>query len=132
MNRMGLIPAALLALAALPAFAEEPVKAQDPNSAFAEADENQNGSVDREEFYHRIVEIFFHGDRDKDGYMTHSELVAAVEFPKDFDGADRDHDGRISLPEFMQVRFKTFDEVDTNHDGVLSLQEVIDAFEGRS
>ena len=124
--------ALLLALVALPAFAEEPAKRQDPRAAFSETDENGDGRVDREEFHHRMVEIFFHGDRDKDGFMTPTELAGAVEFPKDFEGADRDADGRISLYEFIQVRFKTFDEVDTDHDGVLSLEEVVSAFEGKS
>jgi Ca2+-binding EF-hand superfamily protein len=122
----------LLAIVALPAFAEEPAKAHDPQAAFAETDENGDGRVDREEFHHRMVEIFFHGDRDKDGHMTPTELAGAVEFPKDFDGADRNADGRISLYEFIQVRFATFDEVDTDRDGLLSVQEVISAFEVRS
>src|SRR5262245_1831582 len=90
----------LFVLAALPAFADEPKKPGDPHAAFAETDENGDGRVDREEFHHRMVEIFFHGDRDKDGYMTPTELAAAVEFPKDFEHADRDGDGRISLYEF--------------------------------
>jgi hypothetical protein len=123
--------AALLALAAPAAFAEEPRQPQDPRAAFAETDENADLRVDRAEFHHRMVEIFFHGDRDKDGYMTPAELAGAVEFPKDFDRADRDGDGRISLYEFIQVRFATFDEVDTNHDGLLSVDEVVEAFEIR-
>jgi Ca2+-binding EF-hand superfamily protein len=123
--------AVLVLFAALPAFAEEPRKPGDPRVAFAETDENADGHVDREEFHHRMVEIFFHGDRDKDGHMTPDELAAAVEFPKDFDGADRNADGRISLYEFIQVRFATFDEVDTDHDGLLSVEEVIEAYQVR-
>jgi hypothetical protein len=132
MHRIGCTLTALLALAALPAFAEEAAKSHDPRAAFSETDENGDGRVDREEFHHRMVEIFFHGDRDKDGHMTPEELAGAVEFPKDFDGADRNADGRISLYEFIQVRFATFDEVDTDRDGLLSVEEVIGAFEVRS
>lgn len=124
--------ATLFVLAAFPAFADEAKPPGDPRAAFAETDENGDGRIDREEFHHRMVEIFFHGDRDKDGYMTTTELAAAVEFPKDFEHADRDGDGRISLYEFIQVRFATFDEVDTNHDGVLSLEEVVEAYQVRS
>jgi hypothetical protein len=132
MHRISRLFVALLALAALPAFAEEAVKSHDPRVAFAETDENSDGRIDREEFHHRVVEIFFHGDRDKDGYMTNEELAGAVEFPKDFENADRNGDDRISLYEFIQVRFATFDEVDTDQDGVLSVDEVVGAYEVRS
>jgi Ca2+-binding EF-hand superfamily protein len=132
MHRISGILAVLFALAAPPALAEEAPKAHDPRAAFAETDENADGRVDREEFHHRMVEIFFHGDRDKDGYMTKAELTEAVVFPEDFAGADRDADGRISLYEFIGVRFATFDEVDGDHDGALSVQEVVDAYEVRS
>jgi len=133
MHRISRLFVALLALAAAPAFAEEAAKQpQNPRAAFAETDENSDGRVDREEFHHRMVEIFFHGDRDKDGHMTPEELAGAVEFPKDFENADRNADGRISLYEFIQVRFATFDEVDADHDGVLSVEEVVEAFEVKS
>ena len=121
-----------LALAASAAFAKEEGRGQDPRAAFAETDQNADGRVDRAEFHHRMVEIFFHGDSDKDGYMTGEELAGAVEFPKDFEEADRDGDDRISLYEFIQVRFATFDEVDTNTDGTLSVEEVVEAFDVRS
>ena len=123
---------ALLVLAARPALAEEPAKPHDPRAAFVETDQNTDGRVDRAEFHHRMVEVFFQGDRDKDGHMTQVELAGAVEFPKDFEGADRNADGRISLYEFIQVRFATFDEVDTDHDGLLSVEEVVAAYEVRS
>jgi Ca2+-binding EF-hand superfamily protein len=122
----------VLALGASPALGEEAATIHDPRAAFAETDLNHDGRVDREEFHHRIVEIFFHGDRDKDGYMTPAELAANVAFPDDFKGADRDADGRISLYEFVQVRFATFGEVDTDADGLLSVAEVVAAFEGKS
>jgi Ca2+-binding EF-hand superfamily protein len=121
----------LFLFAALSAAAEEPKQPGDPRVAFAETDENRDGRVDREEFHHRMVEIFFHGDRDKDGHMTPAELAGAVEFPKDFDGADRDADGRISLYEFIRVRFATFDEVDGDRDGLLSVEEVVEAYQVR-
>ena len=126
-----LLPA-LVALAAGPTFGEEAAQGHDPRAAFAESDENRDGRVDREEFHHRVVEIFFHGDRDKDGYMTPAELETAVVFPDDFRDADRDADGRISLYEFVRVRFATFDEVDGDQDGLLSVEEVVVAFEGKS
>lgn len=121
----------LLCLVALPALAEAPAKPQDPKVAFAETDQNADGRIDRREFHERVVEIFFHGDSDKDGYLNQEELVAAVVFPEDFDGADRDDDGRISLYEFIDVRFATFDEVDDDGDGLLTVEEVTGAYEAR-
>jgi len=120
----------LLALAASPAFGDK-AAVQDPKAAFAQTDENQDGRIDREEFQHRVVEIFYFGDLDKDGYLTQEELIAAVAFPEDFAHADRNGDGRISLYEFIQVRFATFDKVDTDRDGLLSIDEVVATYESK-
>jgi Ca2+-binding EF-hand superfamily protein len=132
---MGRIRTALLAvslaLGAVAALAEQTPNTHDPRQAYAEADRNRDGRIDREEFHQRMVEIFFHGDRDKDGYMTQAELEATVVFPEDFKAADRDENGRISLHEFMRVRFYTFDEVDLDRDGALSVEEVVGAYEGK-
>jgi Ca2+-binding EF-hand superfamily protein len=76
-----------------------------------------------------MVEIFFHGDRDKDGHMVWAELEAVVALPNDFRDADRNGDGRYSLHEFIRVRFDDYDVVDTDEDGLLSLPEVVVVFE---
>jgi Ca2+-binding EF-hand superfamily protein len=102
---------------------------RDPRVAFAETDTNGDGQIDRAEFHARMVEIFFHGDRDKNGYMTWAELEAVVALPNDFRGADRNGDGRYSLHEFIRVRFDDYDVVDTDEDGLLSLNEVVTIFE---
>ncbi len=101
----------------------------DPRSAHKEADTNGDGKVDRAEFHARMVEIFFHGDANKDGYMMPAELEAVVALPDDFRGADRNGDGRYSLHEFIRVRFDDYDVVDTDGDGLLSVKEVVDVFE---
>ncbi len=129
---LSLLSLTLFALSASAGLADEPARSSDPKAAFTETDENHDGRIDREEFHHRVVEVFFHGDRNKDGYMTPAELQVAVVFPDDFRDADRDSDGRISLYEFVQVRFATFDEVDDDGDGLLSVEEVVTAYEGRS
>lgn len=101
----------------------------DPRAAHQETDTNGDGQVDRAEFNARMVEIFFHGDANKDGYMTPAELEKTVPFPDDFRDADRDGDGRYSLYEFIEVRFYDFRLVDTNDDGLLSVEEVVVIFE---
>lgn len=57
------------------------------------------------------------------------------------DGADADHDGKVTKQEFLDARAeqaaKLFDRFDTNHDGVLDAQEaeaarnVAERFRGR-
>lgn len=100
-----------------------------PKEAFEQADLDGNGYVDRREFHVRIVEVFFHADSDKDGYMTWTELRGAVAFPDDFKGADADGDGRIALHEFIHVRFEDYPIADSDGDGRLSLEEVVAIFE---
>ncbi len=101
----------------------------DPRAAHAEVDQNEDGQIDHEEFHLRMVEIFFHGDRDKDGFMSFEEIEAVVVYPAGLRRADRNGDGRISLHEFVRHRFGDFEAVDTNADGLLSVQEVVDAWE---
>jgi Ca2+-binding EF-hand superfamily protein len=128
MRSISLLLTFALVVLALPIRAEGQPPTYDPKAAHAEADRNGDGMVDREEFHQRMVEVFFHADRDKDGFMTFEELEATVSFPQDFRDADTDGDGRISLYEFMRVRFYDYDRVDTNGDGLLSVDEVVAEF----
>ncbi|MEN8161456.1 MAG: EF-hand domain-containing protein, partial [Myxococcota bacterium] len=65
----------------------------------------------------------------RNGYLSWAELEKAVAFPDDFRGADTDGDGRISLYEFVRVRFDDFDDVDKDHDGLLSVEEIVAVYE---
>ena len=125
-----LIVAAGLALAGSPARADDQAKKHDPRAAFAEADTNHDGVVDHEEFHERIVEVFYSADVNKDGFLDAAELKQLV-FPDDFTADDKDRDGRVSMREFLRVRFVDFTQADTNQDGVLSVDEVVVAFEGK-
>lgn len=131
---MRLIPivVAITMLASLSARAraEEPAKKYDPKAAFAETDTNHDGSIDREEFHVRIIDVFYSADTNKDGYLSPDEFVRLV-FSDDFKQADKDGDGRVSLHEFLIIRTHQFDAVDMDHDGELSLDEVVAAYEGR-
>jgi Ca2+-binding EF-hand superfamily protein len=114
------------------AHAAENAPVHDPKVAFAESDENGDGRIDRAEFVARLVEIFFHGDRDKDGLLTFAELEPVVAFPEDFRNADASGDGKISMPEFLKARAGTFDAADADGDGLLALEEVTGAYERKA
>lgn len=120
-----LVLAVALGVAAPAARGDQSAPKYDPKVAFAETDENRDGLVDRAEFVARLVEIFFHGDVDKDGQLTIAEMEKVVAFPEDFRNADRSGDGKISMPEFLKARAGTFDEADANSDGMLTLDEVV-------
>jgi len=128
MSRISLFIAIALVFGGVAVAAEDQGPTYDPEIAYAETDRNKDGMVDREEFHHRMVEVFFHADRDKDGFMSFDELRKAVAFPDDFKDADTNNDGKISLYEFIRVRFHDYDEVDTDSDGLLSVDEVRAAF----
>jgi hypothetical protein len=106
----------------------KPSKPHIPRAAHAEVDTNDDGYVDHEEFHQRMVEIFYFGDTDKDGHMSYVETDRVVVFSRDWEAADINGDGRISLYEFLRIRFRDFEEVDGNSDGVLSVDEVVAAF----
>jgi hypothetical protein len=111
------------------AVAEDAPSRYDPKAAHAEADRNGDGQIDRQEFYVRMVEIFFHGDVDKDGFMKPEELNAVTLIEEDFSEADGDRDGRISLYEFIEVRYDDLEDADTDSNGRLSVEEVVAVFE---
>lgn len=119
-----------LVLSIAPARADSPKPAHDPRAAHAEADLDGDGQIDRREFHLRMVEVFFHADANKEGYLAPEELNKATVLEEDFHGADRDGDGRISLYEFIEYRFRAFDQADTDSDGRLSVEEVVAVFEG--
>jgi Ca2+-binding EF-hand superfamily protein len=107
----------------------KPDPGHDPRVAHAKADLNDDGQVDRREFHLRMVEVFFHADTDKDGFMKPEELNRATLIEEDFDDADNDDDGKVSLYEFIEFRFHLFEEVDTDSNGRLSVEEVVVVFE---
>jgi Ca2+-binding EF-hand superfamily protein len=99
----------------------------DPKAAFAVSDENQDGQIDHEEFHHRIVQVFYFADTDRDGYVSNGQLQAFDEAEL-FTNGDGDGDGRLSLYEFVNARFGNFREADDDSSGTLSEEEVVAAF----
>jgi len=125
-----LILAAAL-VAAGSAYAADASPKPDPRQAFKETDTNGDGVIDHQEFHVRIVEVFYFADFNKDGYLDEKELKALA-FPEDFKEQDRDANGRVSMREFLRIRFADFPKTDTNGDGVLSVDEIVAVYEGKS
>jgi Ca2+-binding EF-hand superfamily protein len=119
-----------LVLSTSPAGSEDSAPTHDPKAAHAQADLNGDGYIDRREFHLRMVEVFYHADVDKTGFLKPEELNKATVFEEDFSEADRDGDGKISLYEFIEYRFDDFDEADTDSNGLLCIEEVVTSFEG--
>ena len=118
---------AALLLSAAGARAQQP--AYDPHKAFQEADTNHDGSIDLGEFHERLVNVFFLGDRNKDGKLSRDEYDAVVVIREEYGDVDRDEDGMISQTEFIRVRLPLFKQSDTNDDGKLAEQEITAAYE---
>jgi Ca2+-binding EF-hand superfamily protein len=104
--------------------------AEDARKAHAEVDVNGDGSVDREEFYDRMVEMFYHNDGDKNGYLDRTEL-RKIQEEMVFDPADENGDGKLTMGEYIDQRFEAFRSADVNSDGLLSVEEVVAAYESR-
>jgi len=124
---IAILTSALLAVGAAPAGADS----MDDNAraSHAETDRNTDGYVDRDEFYVRMVEIFYTADGDKDGVLVLIELQK-IDEGMVFEPADANADGKVTLSEYVDQRFESFHEADVNSDGRLSVDEVIDAYEG--
>ena len=87
--------------------------------------------IDLEEYRHRITDVYFFLDADKDGKLTVVEIQRS--FP-DFDAAlinkaDVNGDATITIYEFRYVLYKDFEGMDKNNDGGIDRQEMKTALE---
>lgn len=120
---------ALAAFALAATVQAAPPPGYDVEAAFNEADTNKDGSVEMDEFYNRLVEIYFHADTDKNGTLSKEEFTRAVVIEENFAAADTNGDGILTRQEFIHSRLPLFEANDTNKDGALSLDEVKAALE---
>ncbi len=110
----------------------ETAPAYDLKAAFDQTDQNHDGAIEIDEFYDRLVDIFFLGDVNKDGFLTEPEFVAVVVIKEDFTQVDKSGEGKLSRQEFVSARLPHFIEIDTDKNGSLSLVEIEAAYAGRA
>jgi Ca2+-binding EF-hand superfamily protein len=121
----------LVALGAFSARAEQ-APAYDVKAAFSQTDQNHDGTIEIDEYYDRLVDIFFLGDADKDGFLTEEEFVAVVVIKEDFTKVDKSGEGKLSRQEFVSARLPHFIAIDSDASGSLSIVEVEAALAGRA
>ena len=127
MKRLSIPLLALVLLAPAAGWTDEIPPPHDPRAAHATTDQNHDGEIDREDFKQRIIHIFYFADVDRDGFVTIGQLTVFDEALL-FETADLDSDSRISLSEFLVVRFENFREADADGSDTLSVEEVVEAF----
>jgi Ca2+-binding EF-hand superfamily protein len=123
------IALALLALGAYTAHAEDQAS-YDVKAAFAQTDHNKDGAIEVDEYFDRLVDTFFLGDTDKDGFLTEEEFVKVVVVKEDFAQVDKSGDGKLTRQEYVSARLPHFIALDTDKSGNLSLAEVEAALKG--
>jgi Ca2+-binding EF-hand superfamily protein len=133
MKRSGaLVAFGLVAVVAFVAHGAEQAPDYDVKAAFDQTDQNHDGAIEIDEFHERLVDIFFLGDADKDGFLTEEEFVKVVVIKEDYALVDKNGDGKVSKREFVSARLTEFVKLDTDDDGSLSLGEVEAALAGRA
>jgi Ca2+-binding EF-hand superfamily protein len=114
--------------------AGSPASAQrrpDLDTLFARADVNHDGLITRAEFQTVLAQRFRQIDRNGDGFLSQDDVPEGLrrmhpstprlnQWLKRFDA---NHDGKVSLTEFITGAMKLFDEANTKHDGVVDRAE---------
>jgi len=115
--------AVLVAFALLnPVFGAFPMAAQ-IRTAFTALDVSGNDAISPEEWDRASFALFHAADRNGDNFIDATELAASGIAPDTFVRADTDHDGRLSVAEFMALRRAIFHYADIDHDEYLVFVE---------
>ena len=87
--------------------------------------------IDLEEYRHRITDVYFFLDTNKDGKLTVVEIQRSYPDldPAVIGKADVNNDSTITIYEFRYVLYKDFEGMDKNKDGSLDQQEMKTAVE---
>lgn len=119
----------LVVVAGLALLSTVPALAADLRTEFDETDTNHDGVIDRDEYRKRMIEVFYFADKNKDGMVELEEIVQTEpNHEAQFKAADKNHDNRLDMAEFVEFRMADFDEADTDHSGTVSYEEAEDWF----
>ena len=94
-------------------------------------DLNGDDRIDIEEYRHRLTDVYFFLDADKDGKLTVVEIRKSYPNldPDLIDNTDVNADAVITIYEFRYVLYKDFEVMDRNKDGSLDQEEIKSAME---
>ena len=89
-------------------------------------DLDRDERIDIKEYHHRITDVYFFLDTDKDGKLTVVEIQRSMpNLDADQIGkADVNGDNIITIYEFRYVLYQDFETMDKNQDGSLDKQEM--------
>jgi Ca2+-binding EF-hand superfamily protein len=90
---------------------------------FRAHDGNGDGRIDRGEFHDWMVEVFFHRDQGRKGYLTIDDVRGAMT-PEVFKALNRKQDGKLALPEFLNALFQDFQAIDAGQVGSITIEQI--------
>jgi Ca2+-binding EF-hand superfamily protein len=92
-------------------------------AAFAAMDTSENGALSPDEWDRASFALFRAADKNNNNFIDADELQGSNIAQDTFLRADTDHDGRLSVAEFMALRRAIFQIADIDHDDYLSAVE---------
>lgn len=90
---------------------------------FRAHDVSGDGRIDRAEFQEWMVEVFFHRDQGRKGYLTIDDVRGSMT-PEVFKALDRKPDGKLGLSEFLNAMFQDFQAIDTGQEGSITIEQI--------
>lgn len=120
--RSALLTALLLMVFAVPAARALPTAAQIA-TAFTALDTSGNEAVSPDEWDTASFALFRAADKNNNNFIDADELKGSSIAQDTFLRADLDHDGRLSVKEFMELRRSIFHTADIDRDDFLSYVE---------
>lgn len=92
-------------------------------AAFDEIDTSHNGAINAAEWERASFVLFHAADKNNNNFIDASEITGGAIAQDTFLRADTDHDGRLSVGEFMALRRAIFQIADIDHDDNLTYVE---------